>query len=284
MATSPSDLPALRARYAREVMVLAERAALPTARIEPAFAAVPREAFLTPPPWRVLAPGGPMEDETADPARLYRDVLVVLDAPKRINNGQPSLHAAWMAGADPRPGETVVQIGIGSGYYTAVLAELVGEGGRIEAYEIEPRLASIARENLRPLLQVSVHAASAVGTALPSADLVYVSAGVVAPDPAWLESLSPGGRMICPWQPMPGAGHTLSVTRGAGGFRARLHGTVWFVACVGAGREDARPDPRMPDRHLGETRSVWLTADRSPDESATAVYRQVWFSSEPIPD
>lgn len=181
MAAS-SNLAALRARYARDCMIWAEQAGLPTERVEAAFAAVAREAYQTAPPWWVFAPGGEAE-ETSDPARLYRDVLVVLDAEKRINNGQPSLHAAWMAGTDPRPGETILQIGIGAGYYSAILAELVGETGRVEAYEIDARLAAVARENLRGLRQVTVHAESAVGRALPAADLVYVSAGSRRPIP-----------------------------------------------------------------------------------------------------
>ena len=45
-----------------------------------AFARVPREAFLGPPPWRLLAGGrdhGPME--TDDPRQLYHDILVAID-------------------------------------------------------------------------------------------------------------------------------------------------------------------------------------------------------------
>ena len=177
-------LRAARARYAEDAMVWAREAGTDNPRVQAAFAAVPRENYLTPPPWRIFAPGGWMDDETSDAEKLYADVLVVLDRQQGINNGQPSLHAGWMAAVDPRQGDTVVQIGIGTGYYTAILAWLVGEGGRVEAYEIEPRLAEIARENLAALKQVRVHAESAVGTGLPPADVVYVSAGAVAPDPA----------------------------------------------------------------------------------------------------
>lgn len=277
-----ASLAAARASYARAAMRWAEEAGMAAPRVEAAFAAVPRERYLTPPPWRVFGPGGLMDEETSDPAKLYDDVLVVLDRKRGINNGQPSLHAAWIAGVEPQPGETVVQIGIGTGYYTAILAELVGEGGRVEAFEIEPRLAAIARENLAALPQVGVNAESAIGRPLPAADVVYVAAGAAAPDVAWLDALRPGGRLVCPWQPMSGEGHTLRLTRRTGGFAARLHAPVSFVACVGAGLAEAKPALRVPSRHLGETRSAWLTRDRAPDDSATAVYRHLWFSAEPV--
>jgi protein-L-isoaspartate(D-aspartate) O-methyltransferase len=47
--------------------------------------------------------------------------------PKRnLTNDQPSLHAALIAAAAPQPGEHVLHVGVGVGYYTAILAELVG--------------------------------------------------------------------------------------------------------------------------------------------------------------
>ena len=53
-------------------------------------------------------------------------MLVAIDAERGINNGQPSLHAQSIAALELKEGETVVQIGAGAGYYTAILAELVG--------------------------------------------------------------------------------------------------------------------------------------------------------------
>ncbi len=276
------DLSAIRARYAAAAMVWARQEGFDNPRVEAAFAAVPRESYLTPPPWRVFSPGGgPVDEDTSDPARLYQDVLVVLDRRKGINNGQPSLHAAWMAMVDPQAGETVVQVGIGAGYYTAILAELVGQGGRLEAFEIEPSLAAVARDNLVSLPQVAVHAASAVGAALPLADIVYVSAGAVAPDPAWLRCLQPHGRLIMPWQPAPAEGRTLLARREPGGFSVQLHGSVAFVGCIGAEARDVRARG-LPAQPIGRTRSVWLSSESSPDESATAIYADVWLSTREV--
>ena len=55
----------------------------------------------------------------------------------------PSAHAYWLGASNIKEAETVVQVGAGSGYYTAILAHLVGVGGRVYAYEIEERLARV---------------------------------------------------------------------------------------------------------------------------------------------
>ena len=85
---------------------------------------------------------------SSNPADLYEDVLVVIDRLRGINNGEPALHAAWLAAIDPQPGETVIHVGAGTGYYTAMLSRLVGPGGQVEAYEYEADLAAIAATNL----------------------------------------------------------------------------------------------------------------------------------------
>src|SRR5258705_196282 len=75
------------------------------------------------------------------PRRLYQNVLVSIDARKGINNGSPSLWAFLFDQLDLKPGERVLQVGAGTGYYTAVLATLVRRRGRVDAIEFEKRLA-----------------------------------------------------------------------------------------------------------------------------------------------
>jgi protein-L-isoaspartate(D-aspartate) O-methyltransferase len=60
---------------------------------------------------------------------------------KGINNGEPFLHAAWIASTNPRPGDKVCQIGAGSGFYTAILSVLASPGGSDEAFEIDAALS-----------------------------------------------------------------------------------------------------------------------------------------------
>lgn len=137
---SKTSIETVRRRYAGEILRLA---GVDNPRIEAAFATVPREAFLPGPPWRLARLG--LLWGTADVFDLYDDVLVVIDRARGINNGEPALHAAWLAAVDPQPGETAIHVGAGTGYYTAILATLVQPGGKVEAYEYEADLAEIAR-------------------------------------------------------------------------------------------------------------------------------------------
>lgn len=195
-------------------------------RIEAAFAAIPREAFAGPAPWTILTPAprryrqhGPVYVRTPDddPAFVYQDVLIALDAERGIHIGQPSLHALCLDALAPRPGETAIQVGTGSGYYTALLAHLVGPAGQVHAYEIDPDLAARATGNLAPWPWVQVRARSGVAAPLPGADAIYVNAGGARPARAWLESLRPGGRLLFPLQSGQGRGGMLLLQRPCGG-------------------------------------------------------------------
>ena len=130
----------VRERYARNVTA---HAGVHEARLRAAFAAVPREKFLGPGPWNIARPrrGGYVMSESDDPSLVYVDALIALDAVRSVNNGEPSAHAAWIAALELKPGERVLHVGAGTGYYTAILAELVGPSGHVEAFEIDPALA-----------------------------------------------------------------------------------------------------------------------------------------------
>jgi protein-L-isoaspartate(D-aspartate) O-methyltransferase len=262
-----------RLRYAAKV---AEAAGIRNARVEQAFASVPREDFLPPPPWTVISHGTAVQ--TSGINHIYANVLVAIDRARGINNGEPALHAAWMEAVDPQPGETVIHVGAGTGYYTAILAHLVEPGGRVEAYEYETDLAAVAARNLSGYPQVSVHSGSAFGRILPSANVIYVNAAVAAPDREWLRALHQGGRLIFPWQPHGNWGPAMLVTRALNGYRAKPLMSVGFIGCSGATAGDpVGSGPSESD--VAATRSIWLMAERKPDASATAIYDDVWFSS-----
>ena len=238
---------ALRAFFARYV---AARGVAGDPRIEEAFAAVPREPFAGPGPWSILCSGpwrmqqgqpGYVQTPGGDPAFLYQDTLVALDAERGINIGEPSLHAHCLDALAPQPGEAVVQVGAGSGYYTAILAHLVGAAGRVHAFEVDPVLASRASRNLAPWPQVTLHARSGTADGLPEADAIYVNAGITQPGQAWLDALRPGGRLLFPLQPEGGFGGMLLVHKprdGGPAWPARFVSRAAFIACQ-ARQDDA---------------------------------------------
>lgn len=266
----------IRNFYAR---LLAANAGSPDPRLEAVFAEVPREAFLGPGPWTVIAGNGKVTTPSADPAHIYQNVLVTLDDDKGINNGEPFLHAMWIGKLAPKPGEAVTHIGAGTGYYTAVLARLVSPGGTVTAFELDEKLAGLARKNLEAFGNATVVHGDAVTTPLPPSDIIYVNAGVVAPPAGWLKALRPGGRMIFPWRPAERVPLAVMVIRTEKGFACDPFMRSWFIPCVGASLAD--PAAKIPTREqAARSRSIWLAQDRAPDDTATAISGDIWFSSE----
>jgi protein-L-isoaspartate(D-aspartate) O-methyltransferase len=148
-------------------------------RVEAAFAAVRREAFLGPGPWPILHSRRYATTPDDDPVYLYQDLLVGIVPERRLNNGQPSGHAMLIARAGPPPGEHAVHIGAGVGYYTAIIAHMVGADGRVTAIEYDPDLA--ARLVVNFASQPNVRAVEGNGAKIDfdPADVIYVSAGTV---------------------------------------------------------------------------------------------------------
>lgn len=278
MAKAADRLAEARALYGR-MMMAASGSADP--RIGEVFETLHRENFLPPGPWQMLVAQRYLETPSSDPVHLYQNALVAIDPERGINNGEPFLHAGWIGAVAPRAGETVIHIGAGGGYYTAALAMLVEPGGKVFAYEIETELAEMARRNLALFNNVTLIGGDAVKAKLRRADIIYVNAGVIAPPVRWLNALKPAGRMIFPWRPAAEIGLAVMATRGRTGFGMQIVGSSWFIPCSGA--SDARLSLKTPGpREARASRSIVPTADRAPDDSATAVYPEVWFSSEAV--
>jgi protein-L-isoaspartate(D-aspartate) O-methyltransferase len=91
--------------------VVASLAKASDPRIADAFAEVACEDFLGPGPWLALAGDGYIRTPNADPALLYQNLVFALVPDKRLNNGEPSLHARCMSAIAPRAGESVLQVG-----------------------------------------------------------------------------------------------------------------------------------------------------------------------------
>lgn len=188
----------IRRTFAEEVRAVAH---LEQAALVDAFARVPRELFLGPGPWRIVRPldrQQPYRPTVDDDIRhIYHDVAVALDPARQLNNGQPSALALWLQAAALAPGEAVLHVGCGVGYYTAIMAELVGSTGRVAGYEIDPDLAARARELLAEWPQVVVETGDG-GRPAGTFDAIFVNAGATNVLPAWTAALRPGGRLVVP--------------------------------------------------------------------------------------
>ena len=258
---------------------------MPKSRLTSAFMATPREHYLGPGPWKVFTARGYVQTPSDDPAFLYQDVVVALEEEHRINNGQPTLHALCLAALNVMEGETIVHIGAGSGYYTAVLAQLTGPSGEVSAYEIQPVLAKRAARCLADLPNVTVHQRSGAEASLPNCDAIYVSAGATAPLQNWLDALRPSGRLLVPLTPdgvgnMPGLGGMLLITRvPEKQFDARFISTVMIIPCVGARDEETakRLAEAFKRGDAGKVRSLRLGT--SPDETCWCSGNGWWLST-----
>ena len=243
----------IRRRYAEEIRAAAN---LRSAALVDAFATVPRERFLGPGPWQILSAerglrrrltrsfhGGYRTTPDSNPKHLYQNVLVAIDPSRRLNNGLPSGIAFWLDALDLHPGDHVLHVGCGPGYYTAVMAEVVGPAGHVVGVEIDAGLALRARENLAYLGNVeALHGDGGEG-ALAYFDAMFINAGVSYPREVWLDSLRLGGRLVLPLTTDEGRGGMLKVERGEGGYTARFLSTVSVFPCVGA--RDAESSRRL---------------------------------------
>jgi protein-L-isoaspartate(D-aspartate) O-methyltransferase len=237
---APPTLGQARHWFAEEL-----RATAPIQRNESivdAFGTVPREAFLGPGPWRVLPPmriDGASLTPDADPRRICHDVLVVIDEKRGLNNGQPSLWARLLDQLDLKPGERVLQVGVGTGYYSAILAQIVGVKGKVVAVEYDTSLAAWAEDNLSPWPQVEVVAGDGTTYDPGEVDAVVVFAGATHPAPVWLDRLAVGGRLMMPLTGASRWGFFLKATRTDDGFSASSLGSCGFFPCFGARDDEA---------------------------------------------
>jgi len=253
-----AELAIVRRAYAKQVTMRCN-AAHP--RVEAAFAAVRREAFLGPGPWPLLRSHPYVTTPDDDPVYLYQDLLVGLVPERRLNNGEPSGHAMLMAQANPRPGEHVVHIGAAVGYYTAILAHMVGSGGRVTAIECDPGLAARLAANFAGQPNVRAVRGDGSKVGFDPADVIYVNAGATRPVDLWLDRLKDGGRMIM----------ALTKDKDTGGawFRIERRGVEFLAKWISA----AGLFPCEGARDAESERALVAAFDKGGGERVTRLYR-----------
>lgn len=281
MARQPS-LPQVRRWFAEELRVMGH---LLDERVIDAFAAVPRELFAGRGPWRILHfADGYWTTPDADPRRLYHNVLIALDEKRQLNIGEPLLWARHFDRIGVRAGERVLQIGTGSGYYSAVLAELVGPQGRVDGIEIDAPLAAMAERNLERWPAAHITAGDASVPVDGRWDLIVAFAGATAPHAWWIDALADGGRLLLPMTAgnfSARGGFMLRLDRRGNGLAARSVGWVGFYPCAGArspegeaALEAALADP------VGQQAVRSLRRDQHEKDDSCWLHRDGWCLSK----
>jgi protein-L-isoaspartate(D-aspartate) O-methyltransferase len=288
-----NDVVASRAWFAEELRHVAR---VRSPAVVAAFARMPREHFAGPGPWRLLSPwylGDYWTTEDADPRHLYHDVLVAIDESRRLNNGQPSLWAFLYDQLDLVAGEHVVHVGIGTGYYSAILAEIVGRYGHVTAVEIDAALAECARTNLA-LAWPQTNVVTADGFAFcpdQPADAIIVNAGVTHVSPAWLDSLAAdNGRLLVPLTCANRSGAFFLITRQGGRrdrYAARHVCRVGIIDCIGG--RDPVAEAKLATAFGGGRSAPPASLVRSlrcapeePDETCWLAGDGWWLSTAPL--
>ncbi|APO50851.1 methyltransferase [Bradyrhizobium diazoefficiens] len=239
-----SDLAAARARYVERI---AKRERISSKRLLEALAAVPREDFLARGPWRIKSEAARSYRLTpdADPVHLYDNVLVAIDARRKLDSGLPSLWAHFIDLLDVGDKDRVVQIGCGLGYFSAVLSKIVGPKGSVRAIECDERLAARAANFLRAYRNVEVVQGDGCEDIGAPADVIIVHAGFSHPHPLWLQSLRPRGRLLVPLTQRDREGAVIRITRKGRGFEAEPVQQVRIFP--GRGRGTTALDDRVAD-------------------------------------
>ena len=246
-STGEMSIEEWRRFYAEEIRFAAS---LQSGPLVEALARVPREKFVGPAPWKVASPDAMARAVTGlasgsayvvvtEARDLYHNVAVAIDPARRLNNGQPSAVASWIDALDLRAGERVYHVGCGVGYYTAILAEVVGPTGSVVASEIDGGLAERAATNLADYANVTVHRGDGAEFDPGECDAILVNAGVTHPHLRWLERLKGGGRMVLPiTATMPGTasgqGVVARMVREGEKFAARAITLVAIYSCASA--------------------------------------------------
>src|SRR6476469_7654635 len=203
----------------REAMVERQlkRRGITDQRILDAFMAVPRDEFVDP-----------------DRAHLaYGDHPLPIEAGQTIS--QPYIVALMVQAARIGPGDTVLEVGAGSGYAAAVISRMAE---RVIAIERQHELVLIARERLRRLGYDNVQIIEGDGTRGWTAEAPYdailaAASGSHVPE-TLIAQLAPGGRLVMPIGDPSLVQELVKVTKQYGGILKHDNlGGVRFVPLIG---------------------------------------------------
>jgi protein-L-isoaspartate(D-aspartate) O-methyltransferase len=170
------------------------------------------------------------------------------DAALPIGNGQtiskPSTQARYLEALGLSGRETVLEIGTGSGYQTALLAMLAS---RVISVERVPRLAgqardALARAGVGNVLVVTGDGSLGWREGAPYEAILVAAAGPLVPPPL-LEQLADGGRLLAAIAEAGGRQVLVRLVRHGSSFASERLGSAQFVPLIGRHGFPDTPEP-----------------------------------------
>jgi protein-L-isoaspartate(D-aspartate) O-methyltransferase len=251
------------------VEALRSRGRLRSPALAEAFSRVPRHLFV---------PDASVEE-------AYRDTFIATkrqpDGEVISSSSQPEIMAIMLEQLDLRSGQRVLEIGAGTGYNAALLAHVVGDGGRVTALDIDDDIVVGARAHLAAAGVAGVRVVQADGWAGLAEDApfdrIILTVGAHDISPAWRAQLAPGGRLVLPL--------SLPAVQASVAFAERdaiLESvSVWpcqFMRLRGSAAVALRPVPVGPEPAPG----VWPRAGHTVDGAAVHAFLRTpgeWLST-----
>ncbi len=183
------------------------KALLRSPSVEAAFRAIPRHVFL---------PQSPID-------QVYRDEAVPtkhLDGQVVSSSSAPAIMAIMLEQLQLERGHRVLEIGAGTGYNAALMAQLVGVTGKVVTLDIDEDLVESARAHLSAVGVEGVEVVRADGAfGWPAAapyDRMILTAAAEDVVPAWRDQLEPGGRLVLPLHLKRGLTKSVALARCSG--------------------------------------------------------------------
>jgi protein-L-isoaspartate(D-aspartate) O-methyltransferase len=176
-------------------------------------------------------------------------------------SSRPYIMARMLEQADIRSGESVLELGTGTGYNAALLSQLVGPDGHVVSVDIEPKLVQDAAHRLKEQGFTNVNAIVSDGQhgyrRFAPYDVILGTFATADVPSTWAEQVRPGGRMVLPIV----LAANIQVS-------AKLHCSVdawsaeWLEPCLFIRQRGAQDAFTASMREIWNGRRVYLVAER----------------------
>ena len=169
-------------------------------RLSHAFMTVPRSVFV-PSGFKQTQPGVWEAFDTAHDIYEDKHIITKVSADKRpsSSSSQPSLMAAMLEALDLKDGLSVLEIGTGTGYNTALLAEIVGPNGSVASIDIDAELVQRASHRMKetyPWVTFTVANGLEDTASERVYDRILVTGGYAHIPSHWINQLKKGGILV----------------------------------------------------------------------------------------